>query len=49
MPAFHPAVGTAPGNHYFFVSAGPDGHFLTRDDNLYSYEGSGTKAFEAGK
>jgi len=24
---------------YFFVSAGPDRKFLTRDDNLYSYEG----------
>jgi prepilin-type N-terminal cleavage/methylation domain-containing protein len=49
MPTFHPAVGTAPGNHYFFVSAGPDGHFLTRDDNLYSYEGSSAKEFEAEK
>jgi hypothetical protein len=39
MPRFHPAVGMAPGDQYFFVSAGPDGHFLTRDDNLYSYEG----------
>jgi hypothetical protein len=39
MPRFHPAVGMAPNDRYFFVSAGPDGHFLTRDDNLYSYEG----------
>jgi prepilin-type N-terminal cleavage/methylation domain-containing protein len=38
MPRFHPQIGMAPGNSYFFVSAGPDGHFLTRDDNLYSYE-----------
>ena len=39
MPRFHPDVGMAPNDRYFFVSAGPDGHFLTRDDNLYSYEG----------
>jgi prepilin-type N-terminal cleavage/methylation domain-containing protein len=39
MPKFHPDVGMAPNDRYFFVSAGPDGHFLTRDDNLYSYEG----------
>ena len=38
MSAFHPSIGTAPGNRFFFLSAGPDGHFLTRDDNLYSYE-----------
>ena len=38
MPSFHSAIGTAPGDRFFFVSAGPDGHFLTRDDNLYSYE-----------
>ena len=24
----------------FFVSAGPDGRYLTREDNLYSYEGA---------
>jgi hypothetical protein len=46
MPSFHPAVGMAPNNRFFFVSAGPDGHFLTRDDNLYSYEGAGGKEFE---
>jgi len=40
MPRFNQAVGMAPGDRYFFVSAGPDGHFLTRDDNLYSYEGT---------
>jgi type II secretory pathway pseudopilin PulG len=38
MPAFHAKVGTAPGDRPFFFSAGPDGHFLTRTDNLYSYE-----------
>jgi prepilin-type N-terminal cleavage/methylation domain-containing protein len=43
MPRFHPAIGMAPGDQYFFVSAGPDGHFLTRDDNLYSYEGMGER------
>jgi prepilin-type N-terminal cleavage/methylation domain-containing protein len=49
MPSYHPAVGMAPENHYFFVSAGPDGHFFTRDDNLYSYEGPGVKPFEVPK
>lgn len=39
MPTFHPAVGTAPGNRFFFFSAGPDGRYLSRWDNLYSYEG----------
>ncbi len=43
MPAFHPAVGMAPGNRPFFFSAGPDGRFLTRADNLYSYETAGAK------
>jgi type II secretory pathway pseudopilin PulG len=38
MPALHPAIGTAPQNRRFFVSAGPDGQFLTQEDNLYSYE-----------
>ena len=45
MPTFHPAIGMAPGNRFFFLSAGPDGHFLTRDDNLYSYEGAAGKEF----
>jgi type II secretory pathway pseudopilin PulG len=39
MPSFNPALGTAPGDKPFFMSAGPDGRFLTRWDNLYSYEG----------
>lgn len=38
MPASHSAIGMAPGNRPFFVSAGPDRRFLTRGDNLYSYE-----------
>ena len=38
MPAMHPAIGMALGNRSFFVSAGPDRKFRTRDDNLYSYE-----------
>lgn len=38
LPRQHPAVGMAPGDRFFFVSAGPDREFLTRDDNLYSYE-----------
>ena len=38
LPGQHPNIGMAPQNRPFFVSAGPDGKFLTRDDNLYSYE-----------
>ncbi len=39
MPSMHPWVGTAPRDKpYFFFSAGPDRDYLTRDDNLYSYE-----------
>ncbi len=38
MPAQHPAIGMAGGDRFFFVSPGPDGNFLTREDNLYSYE-----------
>ncbi|MGH7215409.1 MAG: type II secretion system protein [Tepidisphaeraceae bacterium] len=34
----HPSVGMAPDDRPFFFSAGPDGLFLTRDDNLYSYD-----------
>jgi type II secretory pathway pseudopilin PulG len=37
MPQPHPAIGmNAKG--WFFFSAGPDGRYLTRDDNLYSYD-----------
>jgi type II secretory pathway pseudopilin PulG len=42
MPAMHPAIGMAAGNHSFFFSPGPDGKYLTRDDNLYSYETAGS-------
>jgi type II secretory pathway pseudopilin PulG len=38
MPRQHPLVGMAPSDRPFFFSAGPDGKFLSRDDNLYSYE-----------
>jgi len=38
LPHYHPDIGTPPGGQYFFVSAGPDGRYLTRADNLYSYE-----------
>jgi hypothetical protein len=33
-----PSVGIAPDDGPFFVSAGPDGQFLTLSDNLYSYD-----------
>lgn len=39
MVTMHPAIGMADDNRPFFFSAGPDGNYLTRDDNLYSYEG----------
>jgi type II secretory pathway pseudopilin PulG len=38
MPRGHAAVGMAEGDRPFFFSPGPDGRYLTRDDNLYSYE-----------
>jgi hypothetical protein len=38
MAQMHPSIGMAPQNHRFFFSAGPDGQFLTQEDNLYSYE-----------
>jgi prepilin-type N-terminal cleavage/methylation domain-containing protein len=38
MPRQHPQVGLALGDRFFFVSAGPDRQFLTRGDNLYSYD-----------
>jgi type II secretory pathway pseudopilin PulG len=43
MPSQHPAIGMAPGDAFFFVSAGPDRLFLSHDDNFYSFEGSGEK------
>jgi len=41
MPGQHPLLGMAPGDHFFFFSPGPDRKYLTRDDNLYSYEETG--------
>lgn len=48
LPTHHPDIGLGVGDRPFFVSAGPDRQFLTRDDNLYSYEmaGSGANADE---
>jgi type II secretory pathway pseudopilin PulG len=45
MPHMHEAIGMAPPDRpYFFFSAGPDGRYLTRDDNLYSYELNGYRS-----
>jgi hypothetical protein len=41
MPHQHPQIGMAAGDQSFFFSAGPDRRYLTRQDNLYSYEGGG--------
>lgn len=42
MSGQHPRIGLAPSvsgqDQFFFFSAGPDRKYLTRDDNLYSYE-----------
>jgi hypothetical protein len=38
MPRFDRAIGMALGDRPFFFSAGPDQQYLTREDNLYSYE-----------
>jgi hypothetical protein len=38
VPGEHPLLGMAPRNAPFFLSAGPDRRFLTRGDNLYSYD-----------
>ena len=38
LPRQLPSVGIAPDDGPFFVSAGPDGAFLTLSDNLYSYD-----------
>jgi prepilin-type N-terminal cleavage/methylation domain-containing protein len=43
MPAMHPAIGMALDNRPFFFSAGPDRKYLTREDNLYSYEAAALK------
>lgn len=34
----HPLLGMAPRDAPFFVSAGPDRKFLTRGDNMFSYD-----------
>ena len=44
MPHQHPAVGMAATNRSFFFSAGPDRKYLTRQDNLYSYETASDEA-----
>lgn len=41
MPHQNPLIGLAPGDAFFFFSAGPDRQYLTRQDNLYSYEAAG--------
>jgi hypothetical protein len=42
MAGQHQLIGLAPSragqDQYFFFSAGPDHKYLSRDDNLYSYE-----------
>jgi len=45
MPHQHPLVGMAAGDRPFFFSAGPDRKYLTRQDNLYSYESDGLGSF----
>lgn len=43
LPHQHPLIGMAPRDRAFFFSAGPDRRYLTRDDNLYSYEAGRTR------
>ena len=38
MPRGDRRIGTATKDRPFFFSAGPDGRFLSREDNVYSYE-----------
>ena len=38
MPPRAANIGMLPQDRFFFFSAGPDRRFLTREDNLYSYE-----------
>ena len=38
MATMHPAIGMALDDRPVFFSAGPDRKYLTREDNLYSYE-----------
>jgi prepilin-type N-terminal cleavage/methylation domain-containing protein len=48
MPRQHPSIGMAAGDRSFFFSAGPDRNYLTRQDNLYSYERAGAAGPGAG-
>lgn len=41
MPRGHARIGMDAEDRAFFLSAGPDRRFLTRQDNLYSYETRG--------
>ena len=49
MPSQHPLIGMAPvksgeeEQSSFFFSPGPDGQYLSREDNLYSYEVGGRR------
>jgi type II secretory pathway pseudopilin PulG len=40
----NPRLGLSPDDRPYFVSAGPDRKFLTREDNLYGYEGASLPA-----
>ena len=40
LPFERSEIGMAPHDRPFCVSPGPDGRYLTQDDNLYSYEQS---------
>lgn len=42
MPRQSPLIGMAAGDRFFLVSGGPDRRYLTRADNLYSYDDPGT-------
>jgi hypothetical protein len=48
MPTGDRLLGTALADRYFFFSAGADGHYLSRYDNLYSYEVIGPNDERAG-
>lgn len=38
LPSERAAIGMAPRDRAFCFSPGPDGRYLTQDDNLYSYD-----------
>ena len=48
VAGYDPQLGMAAGGRAFFMSAGPDRRYLTRDDNLYSYEAARPAAAPAG-